>query len=54
METSSPRLAYVFVFECEMCKREVYAYYHVDKPELDFRKGHIDSQGRQSRAHNLL
>ena len=35
-ETSSPRLAYVFVFECEMCKREVYAYYHADKPELDF------------------
>jgi hypothetical protein len=36
METPSRRLAYVFVFECEMCKREVYAYYRADKPELDF------------------
>ena len=36
MKTPSPRRAYVFVFECEICKREVYAYYHADKPELDF------------------
>ena len=26
----------MFVFECEICRREVYAYYHADKPELDF------------------
>ena len=29
-------LVYVFVFECEMCKQDVYAYFHAEDPELTF------------------
>ena len=36
MEEFIPRLVYVFVFECEMCKQDVYAYFHAEDPELTF------------------
>ena len=36
MQEPIPRLVYVFVFECEMCKRNLYAHFRDDKPELDF------------------
>jgi hypothetical protein len=29
-------LAYLFVFECEMCKRDVFAFFHTEKQESDF------------------
>jgi hypothetical protein len=36
MREQGCRLAYVFVFECEICKRDVCAFFQTDKPELDF------------------
>ena len=36
MEEPVPRLAYLFVFECEMCKRDVSAYFHADDPQSEF------------------
>jgi hypothetical protein len=36
MEEPGRRLAYVFVFECETCKRDVFAFFPTDKSELDF------------------
>jgi hypothetical protein len=29
-------LAYVFVFECEMCKPDVFVFFHTEKQESDF------------------
>jgi hypothetical protein len=37
MQEPDPRLVYVFVFECEMCKRDLYAHFRTEEPELDFR-----------------
>jgi hypothetical protein len=36
LQEPAPRLVYVFVFECEMCKRDLYAHFRADAPELDF------------------
>ena len=37
VEQPVPRLSYVLVFECEMCRRDVYAHFHTEEPELDLR-----------------
>jgi hypothetical protein len=36
MQEPGCRLAYVFVFECETCKRDVFAFFKAENPELDF------------------
>jgi hypothetical protein len=36
MDEPAPRLAYLFVFECEMCKRDVSAYFRADDPQSEF------------------
>jgi len=30
------RIVYIFVFQCEMCMRDLYAYFRPHAPELDF------------------
>jgi hypothetical protein len=36
MEEPAPRLAYLFVFECEICKREVSALFRDEYPQSEF------------------
>lgn len=36
MEEPVPRLTYLFVFECEMCKRDVSVYFHADDSQSEF------------------
>jgi len=36
METQARCVAYVLVFECETCKRDAFAFFHTEKPALDF------------------
>ena len=36
MEEPVPRLAYLFVFECEKCMREVSAHFQTEDPQSEF------------------
>jgi hypothetical protein len=36
MEEPVPRLAYLFIFECELCERDISACFHADDLQWEF------------------